>query len=437
MGKIGKIAFVLAVSFLISSQIAGSAFAQEPGIEDGFTLRSVSGLVTEDDHFGKVRNELYKGAPIVVKDNVFDASYSLRYDAGPSLGDINASVHFKGTYDPETEMLNAQCEMTTELLYRMVEDKQNTVYTGTGSVKITNEDVGKAVNLQCKVDIAYTEFSRYTKKYDWRETETKKYPGVMNVTYQVVDKTTSTEDSEAGDTSNENAEGKQDFSDLPDVEYQPDKDSGARFTSIQGEVKSYPDGNPEDISFPKFGIKIAPGTHIFTGEESSVTLTFADLSTYKVPPNSEIVIRSGDSRSPLSLTAGKIWGNIKKLASGESIEIRTNQTVTGIKGTTFVLEESNGKTILKVIEGIVSFTSQKTGGTQEVKTGESLSADVNGLGQKTTFDVSAENADWKSLESNFGKTSADSKKYLYYLGVPILLVVVAIAFVIKRRKSKV
>ncbi|OGK22023.1 hypothetical protein A3C23_02980 [Candidatus Roizmanbacteria bacterium RIFCSPHIGHO2_02_FULL_37_13b] len=437
MGKIKKIVFVLAVSFFISSQIDGSAFAREPGIESGFTLRSVPGPMIEGDYLGNMWRDLYKGASIVVKDNAFDTSYSSRYNLGPGTGDTNSSVHLKGTYDPETEMLNAQCEMTRELLYSSKGDKQNSVYTGTGSVKITNQDFGKTVNLQCKVDITYVESSRYrmgkSTWSDWKETKRETYPTVLNVTYQV-DKTKSTEDSEAGDTNNENAEGKQDFSDLPDVEYQPDKDSGARFTSIQGEVKSYPDGNPEDISFPKFGIKIAPGTHIFTGEESSVTLTFADLSTYKVPPNSEIVIRSGDPKGPLSLTAGKIWGNIKKIASGESIEIRTNQAVTGIKGTTFVLEENNGKTVLKVIEGVVSFISQKTGGTQEVKTGESLSADVNGLGQKNTFDVAAEQASWDVLEKEARK-SAPKLNNLVYVGLAVLVVII-IGTVLKFRKKK-
>ncbi|MBI4974054.1 FecR domain-containing protein [Candidatus Roizmanbacteria bacterium] len=182
--------------------------------------------------------------------------------------------------------------------------------------------------------------------------------------------------------------------DVPDIEYQPGVDTGARFASIQGEVEMYPDGNPDDRRFAKMGVKIEPGMHIFTGEDSNVIITFADMSTYKLPPNSEIVIKNFKSKSQLMLIGGKIWSNFKKIANGETIEVQTSQAVLGIKGTTFVVEERKGTSTLKVINGSILFTSRTSGRSEMIQKGETMMADKKGLGKKGVFDPVEEEKKW-------------------------------------------
>jgi len=68
--------------------------------------------------------------------------------------------------------------------------------------------------------------------------------------------------------------------------------------------------------------------------------------------------------------------------------------VAGIKGTTFVMEETGKQTTLKVIEGEVELTDKTKGKTEKVRGGEALTADAGGLGVKTNFDLSTEEASW-------------------------------------------
>lgn len=226
-----------------------------------------------------------------------------------------------------------------------------------------------------------------------------------------------------------------DISDLPDVEYQPGVDTGARFASIQGEVEMYPDGDPDNRSFAKMDVKIEPGMHIFTGEDSNVILTFADMSTFKLPPNSEIVILSIKPKSQLSLIAGKIWGNIKKIANNETIEYETSQAVLGIKGTIFVLEATKDQSTVKVIEGTVSFKSKTSGKTEMVNSGETLIADGKGLGQKNVFKVEEENVRWDKLTGTEKKAlGLNNYKYFAIGSAGLLALSVFVVWTFKRRK---
>jgi len=74
-----------------------------------------------------------------------------------------------------------------------------------------------------------------------------------------------------------------------------------------------------------------------------------------------------------------------------------NQGVAGIKGTTFVCEEKNGKSVLKVIDGTVDFKSKVTGETVKVGGGEMVEADVNGLSEVAKFDIVEESESWIKL----------------------------------------
>ena len=186
-------------------------------------------------------------------------------------------------------------------------------------------------------------------------------------------------------------------------------------------------------------MKLPPGTRLKVSEKSGLQLALPNQTTINVGPETEIVLVSVDPRKGvMQLLYGELKANVTKMMKDGSMQVEMSQAVAGIKGTIFVLEETGDTSTLKVIEGTVALKSKTSGQEEKVNVGEALVADQNGLGQKTTFDVNAENAYWKNFEGNFGKISTGSKKYLYYLGVPILLVVVvAIVFVIKRRKSKV
>jgi ferric-dicitrate binding protein FerR (iron transport regulator) len=88
------------------------------------------------------------------------------------------------------------------------------------------------------------------------------------------------------------------------------------------------------------------------------------------------------------------------------LDIEMGQGVSGIKRTTFVVEDSNGVSRLKVKEGQVEFKSKLTEQKQIVKTGETIYADKKGLGRVTQFDVEGEKKYWESLQENTLKVSS-------------------------------
>ena len=109
----------------------------------------------------------------------------------------------------------------------------------------------------------------------------------------------------------------------------------------------------------------------------------------------------------------------------------------GIKGTTLVLGEQNGVSSLKVIEGVVEFTSKETGEKVDVKAGEQVSADLNGLSKVEPFDVQKESASWKTLdEIKSIKRTAVLLQWSMFAGAVVVILLVGF-FVFKKKRAGV
>lgn len=174
-------------------------------------------------------------------------------------------------------------------------------------------------------------------------------------------------------------------------------DSGARVSDLHGQVEWRPHDDEEAWSVLHFDTVIPVDAHIKTAEKSQVIISFADMSTFTLEPESEIVISSpAAADSQIKLLWGNLWVNLKKMAKDGSMEIEMSQAVAGIKGTTLVLEETGDQSTLKVIEGRVEYTSRANGDVQYVEAGEMVVATASGLSEKTTFDPKAEEAKWQA-----------------------------------------
>jgi len=172
-------------------------------------------------------------------------------------------------------------------------------------------------------------------------------------------------------------------------------DSGARFAGLTGQVDIIFNGKRRPA---KMGDVIPVSAVIITEEDSSAIISFIDMSTFVVKPETNIIVSAPPEKdSKLKLVAGKIWANVKKMAKDGTMEIEMNQGVAGIKGTTFVCEEKNGRSALKVIEGIVDFKSKTNGNTVKVNTGEMVEAATNGLSEIAKFDIAEESESWINL----------------------------------------
>jgi hypothetical protein len=203
-------------------------------------------------------------------------------------------------------------------------------------------------------------------------------------------------------------------------------DSKARFNSITGEVGyahcSKSDKSEEWIpAIPK--TKLMVNDHISTGPDSFATLQFGDMTTFQMKPDTEVIVKSPpEQESKLGLVSGHLWINFKKMLTNGTMEVEMGQAVAGIKGTTLVLEQVNGSSTLKVIEGVVSFTPKGSSVSADINAGEKVTAGNDGLSPVEKFDVVQENAGWqaaKDLKSTKGSLQATNQSYLIIIAVVI------------------
>jgi S-layer protein (TIGR01567 family) len=170
-------------------------------------------------------------------------------------------------------------------------------------------------------------------------------------------------------------------------------DSGVRFSGLTGQVDIRPDGDED--AWRGAGLKsiINQNDHIRTGEESRAILSFPDMTTFDLRPESEVIVDTpAEKDSKVSLVCGKIWTNFKKMLKDGTMEVQMSQAVAGIKGTTIVCEETGDSSALKVLDGKASFKSKATGEEILVRAGEMVTATESGLSKIQSFDVEAENA---------------------------------------------
>lgn len=185
----------------------------------------------------------------------------------------------------------------------------------------------------------------------------------------------------------------------------PAQDSGVKFSDLAGEVEiniclGYDaDGkevyDPEAWDSAELDSSIPIGSHIKTQENSSAILSFADMTTFVMKPETEIVISNPSAKdSQLKLLGGQLWINIKKMMKDGSMDIEMSQAVAGGRGTIFVCEETGTSSKVSVLESKVIFTSKVDGSWEEVLPGETLTATSKGLGRIEPFDVTAEAEAW-------------------------------------------
>lgn len=205
-------------------------------------------------------------------------------------------------------------------------------------------------------------------------------------------------------------------------------DSGARFSGLTGQVEYQLPGTTE-WRIARLTTVLPRMTHIRTIDDSTALISCADMSSFILKPESEIVLTTPmEKDSKLKILAGQMWGNVKKMVEEGSMEIEMNQAVAGIKGTTFVVSEINGVSSLKVIEGKVAFTAKVDGKTVEVAGGKTVSASNVGLSSIESFDVAKETADWNAV-------SASIPEFPSWIILPLTMVMALIAIVIVRRKK--
>jgi hypothetical protein len=216
-------------------------------------------------------------------------------------------------------------------------------------------------------------------------------------------------------------------------EYDPNaplEDSGIKINHRDGqlEIACPPDLDAWDVL--KEGRTIYTHCHIKTGEDSTVQLDFPDMTTFKMRPETEIVIDALPKQSKIGLLFGGIWANVKKMAKDGTMEVHGSQAVAGIKGTTFIMEETGGRSTLKVVEGTVSYSSKTTDKSIDITAGESVIATQKGLGEKSQFDVESEGKEWES------ESDSDANILMYSMILVGIAAAIIAFFIFKKKHNK-
>ena len=157
-------------------------------------------------------------------------------------------------------------------------------------------------------------------------------------------------------------------------------DSHIRFNDFYGEVKMRPNWLEDDsYEFVDLDSPIYECYRIKTEEDSGAILGLEDMSTYCIKPESIIIIRTEEKKtSKFELIVGTLWGNIKKMAEGKSIDVEMSQCVSGISGTIVAWEEKNGVSSVYLFAGKVDVTSKKTKKKQVLQPGQTTSVGKDG-----------------------------------------------------------
>ena len=183
------------------------------------------------------------------------------------------------------------------------------------------------------------------------------------------------------------------------------------------------------------------GDLIVTRNRSGAILSFSDMSTFIMKENTSIVLDiKNEKTTKIGHLAGVIWVNLKKMIKDGSMEVEMSQAIAGAKGTTFICEEIDGVSTLKVIEGTVEFTNKTSGEAILISDSQMINADEFGSSEPMTLDVDAELTTWDEQTQKLTMDILADKDglnigFIMLIAFGIALIVGLIMTVSKRQKS--
>jgi len=112
--------------------------------------------------------------------------------------------------------------------------------------------------------------------------------------------------------------------------------------------------------------KVNVGEYIKTEDDSRLELRFVDDSVVRVAANSlfhvadaSVDVKRKDRKVSAALVAGKAWAKVSTVVGSENkFEVKTENAVAGVRGTTFRIESLEDKaTLIKVYAGAVAVSN--------------------------------------------------------------------------------
>ncbi|HAR46517.1 MAG TPA: hypothetical protein DCS05_10235 [Nitrospiraceae bacterium] len=137
-------------------------------------------------------------------------------------------------------------------------------------------------------------------------------------------------------------------------------------TYVQGTVEAYSAEAKNGVRLRK-NDRIAKEKEVRVGEKSRVELRFPDGTIMRLAENSRLSLneiiydrKSEEKSFQVSLALGRIWANVKKLATtGSAVEVKTVNAIAGVRGTTYQVNvDPDESAVVKVYDGTVYVAGQ-------------------------------------------------------------------------------
>lgn len=174
-------------------------------------------------------------------------------------------------------------------------------------------------------------------------------------------------------------------------------DSGARVSDIAGEVYVRR-GDAERYEWEMLNLDdvIYEGDMIHTKTRNShCLLSLSDMTTFEMRPRSGIIINTrSEKESALSILAGKVMVNVKKMIKDGSMNVEMSQCIAGARGTIFPLESDDKVSRVAVLEGQAE-VKDNNGGTAILNPNEKITVTDGRTGNKEAYALQDELSLWE------------------------------------------
>ncbi len=130
-------------------------------------------------------------------------------------------------------------------------------------------------------------------------------------------------------------------------------------------------GQPRSIAIKEI---VKDGDVIETGDKSSVVVQVGDELLVRFEENTKVVVTSitNIAKREITLDKGKVLSSVTKLKKGNEYFVKTPTAVASVRGTQFLTDYADGKTVVAVGKGRVSVVKSDTNEEKLVDLGNSV-----------------------------------------------------------------
>lgn len=186
------------------------------------------------------------------------------------------------------------------------------------------------------------------------------------------------------------------------------EESIVRFGGLHGEVNVRPNDEDDDAYiFAELSTPLHHNDRIRTLTRSGAILSFSDMSTFVMKEDTTVVLDVAvESDSKIGLVAGNVWVNLKKMATGGSMEVEMGQAVAGIKGTNITCSSNPQaqEDRVKVLRGHARVRVKETNEEFDVEEGEEIVIKPEAKPEKLQIDIETEQQKWEEDLSHLGES---------------------------------